>query len=71
MTTTETSGRKSPNNNPMDGAVAILCISHVRLSIAQKATTKTVPIPWIMHKIMNKIRDNHFLDKSIGHGETI
>jgi hypothetical protein len=40
----------------MDGSVAVH-ISHVRLSIAQKATTKTVPIPSILHKIMNKIID--------------
>jgi hypothetical protein len=40
----------------MDGSVAIRT-SHVRLSIAQKATMKAMPIPSIMHKIMNKIRD--------------
>jgi hypothetical protein len=56
MTTTETSGHKPPNDDPKDGAVAIY-ISHVRLSIVQTSTTKTVPIPSIMHKIMNKIRD--------------
>ena len=40
----------------MDGYVAIRT-SHVRLSIAHKATMKTMPIPSIMHKIMNNIRD--------------
>jgi hypothetical protein len=48
--------RKPSDDDPMDGSVAIRT-SHVRLSIAQKATMKTMPIPSIMHKIMNKIRD--------------
>jgi hypothetical protein len=40
----------------MNGSIQVHT-SHVRLSIAQKATTKTVPIPSIIHKIMNKTRD--------------
>jgi hypothetical protein len=43
-------------DDPMHDTIAVH-ISHVRLSIAQKATGKTVPIPSILHKIMNKIRD--------------
>jgi hypothetical protein len=69
--TTSTFGRKPPNNDPKDGAVTIR-ISHVRLSIAQTSITKAVPIPSIMHKIMNKIRgiDNNaifhdILDKPV------
>jgi hypothetical protein len=48
--------RKPSSDATMDGSVAIRT-SHVRLSIAQKATMKAMPIPSIMHKIMNKIRD--------------
>jgi hypothetical protein len=43
-------------DDPLDGFIAVR-ISHVRLSIAQKAGTKTIPIPSILHKIMKKIRD--------------
>jgi hypothetical protein len=56
MATTATSGHNPHNDDPKGGAVAIH-ISHVRLSIAQTSTTNPVPIPSIMHKIMNKIRD--------------
>jgi hypothetical protein len=56
MTTTGTPARTSFDDDPMHGSIAVH-ISHVRLSIAQKAGTKTVPIPSILHEIMNKIRD--------------
>jgi hypothetical protein len=60
MTTPGPLARNHFDNDPMHGTIAIH-ISHVRLSIAQKATVKTVPIPSmipsILHKIMNKIRD--------------
>jgi hypothetical protein len=41
----------------MDDAI-IIHTTHVRFSIAQKAESNTVPIPSIMHKIMNKLRDH-------------
>jgi hypothetical protein len=50
--------RMHSDDDPMNGSIEVHT-SHVRLSIAQKATTKTVPIPSIMHKIMNKIRDTN------------
>jgi hypothetical protein len=56
MTMSGTPARNHSNDDPMNGSIEVHT-SHVRLSIAQKATTKTVPIPSIMHKIMNKIRD--------------
>jgi hypothetical protein len=56
MTTTGTPARNHLDDDPMHGSIAVH-LSHVRLSIAQKATAKTVPIPSILHKIMNKIRD--------------
>jgi hypothetical protein len=56
MMTTGKSARASFADYPTEGSIAVR-ISHVRLSIAQKAGTDTVPIPSILHKIMNKIRD--------------
>jgi hypothetical protein len=56
MTLSPNSVCKPPDDDPIDGSVAVH-ISHVHLSIAQKATAKTVPIPSILHKIMNKIID--------------
>jgi hypothetical protein len=56
MTTPGTPARHHSDDDPMTGSIAVHT-SHVRLSIAQKATTKTVRIPSIMHKIMNKICD--------------
>jgi hypothetical protein len=56
MTPPRTPDRTHFDDDPMHGSIAVH-ISHVRLSIAQKATVKTVPIPSIMHKIMNKILD--------------
>jgi hypothetical protein len=56
MTTTGTPARNHFDDYPMHGSIAVH-ISHVRLSVAQKATVKTVPIPSILHKIMNQIRD--------------
>jgi hypothetical protein len=56
MTTTGTPARNHFDDDPMHGSIAVH-ISYVRLSIAQKATVKTVPIPSILHEIMNKIRD--------------
>jgi hypothetical protein len=46
-----------PENQPMDGLL-VIHTTHVRFSIAQKAESNTVPIPSIMHKIMNKLRDH-------------
>jgi hypothetical protein len=56
MVSTRKSSRTSFADDPKEGSIDVR-ISHVRLSIAQKADTKTVPIPSILHKIMNKIRD--------------
>jgi hypothetical protein len=56
MTTPGPPGCNHSADDPMHDTIAVH-ISHVRLSIAQKATVKTVPIPSILHKIMNKIRD--------------
>jgi hypothetical protein len=56
MTTPGPPARNHFADDPMHVTIAVN-ISHVRLSIAQKATVKTVPIPSILHKIMNKIRD--------------
>jgi hypothetical protein len=56
MASTGKSTQTSFADDPTEGSIAVR-ISHVRLSIAQKAGTKTVPIPSILHKIMNKIRD--------------
>jgi hypothetical protein len=57
MASTGKTGNEPPGNHPMDNAVVIHS-THVRFSIAQKAESNTVPIPSIMHKIMNKIRDH-------------
>jgi hypothetical protein len=56
MTPQENSDRNHSDDDPMDGGIAIR-ISQVRLSIAQKATTKTVPIPSILQKSLNKLLD--------------
>jgi hypothetical protein len=56
MTMTGTPARTSFDDDPMHGYIAVH-ISHVRLYITQTAGTKTVPIPSILHKSMNKICD--------------
>jgi hypothetical protein len=57
MTVTGTTGREPPGENPTESAV-VIHTTHVQFAIAQKDATSTVPIPSIMHKIMNKIRDH-------------
>jgi hypothetical protein len=52
MTTTGIPAHNHSDGDPMAGSIAVHTF-HVRLSIAQKATTKTVPIPSIVHRIMN------------------
>jgi hypothetical protein len=57
MASTANTGNEAPGNQPMDGLV-VIHTTHVRFSIAQKAESNTVPIPSIMHKIMNKRGDH-------------
>jgi hypothetical protein len=57
MTMTGNTGREPPGDNPNDPSV-VIHTTHVRFAIAQKDASNTVPIPSIMHKIMNKIRDH-------------
>jgi hypothetical protein len=56
MTNNSNIGNEPPGDDRMEGVI-IMHVSHVRFSIAQRDNTKTVPIPSILHKIMNKIRD--------------
>jgi S-ribosylhomocysteine lyase LuxS involved in autoinducer biosynthesis len=44
-------------SDPKEPSV-VIHTTHVRFAIAQKDASNTVPIPSIMHKIMNKIRDH-------------
>jgi hypothetical protein len=57
MTVTGKNGCEPPGDHPTESSVTIHT-THVRFAIAQKDATNTVPIPSIMHKIMNKIRDH-------------
>jgi hypothetical protein len=57
MTMTGKNYNEAPGDNPKDNSV-VIHTTHVRFAIAQKDASNTVPIPSIMHKIMNKIRDH-------------
>jgi hypothetical protein len=57
MTMTGNTGREPPGGKPTDPTV-VIHTTHVRFAIAQKDASNTVPIPSIMHKIMNKLRDH-------------
>jgi hypothetical protein len=54
MASTAKTGNEPPGDQPMNGSV-VIHTTHVRFSIAQKTESNTVPLPSIMHKIMNKL----------------
>jgi hypothetical protein len=56
MANPSTIDNEPPDNDRME-VVITTHVSHVRFSIVQRDNTKTVPIPSILHKLMNKIRD--------------